>query len=171
MDTELDIPVDSLFDNILGPDYWVADSGVSRRSWEILLLRKAMLDDHDWSLAECAARYGISRERVRQLEQEAIAKLLAWKRAQDDKRAEEHRQRKEAARRRKAEEVVCSAPAFTLYQLVTKAQRKCAKRLSPAHFLNANESEFAPTRPRWTFAQLRARLLDALVFDDPTSPE
>ena len=171
MDTELDTPVDSLFDNILGPDYWVADSGVSRRSWEILLLRKAMLDDHDWSLAECAARYGISRERVRQLEQEAIAKLLAWKQAQDDKRAEAHRQRKEAARRQKAEDVVCSAPAFALCQFVAESPYEITRRFGSAHALNADEPELAPTRPRWTFAQLRARLLDALMSDDPTSPE
>ena len=54
-------------------------------------LRKAMLDDHPWSLAECATRYGISRERVRQLEQEAITKLIAWKQADDERRAAERR--------------------------------------------------------------------------------
>ena len=68
MEENLDTPVDSLFADVLGPEYWVSNSGVSRRSWAILLLRKAMLDDHVWSLAECAERYGISRERVRELE-------------------------------------------------------------------------------------------------------
>lgn len=30
---------DALFTQVLGPDYWVPGAGVSRRTWEVLLLR------------------------------------------------------------------------------------------------------------------------------------
>lgn len=68
---------DELFSHVLGPDYWVPDAGISRRTWEILLLRKGCLDGRFWSLAECANRYGVSRERIRQIETNGVKALLA----------------------------------------------------------------------------------------------
>ena len=170
MENELDTPVDPLFTSVLGPEYWVANSGVSRRSWEILLLRKAMLDDHPWSLAECATRYGISRERVRQLEQEAIAKLIAWKQADDERRAAERRKIRMPPRG-----LVCCFTATGLrerFAAPANAAVPPESVSSDGKFMLAKTNAAKPTseRPRWTFEQLRTRLLDTLSSDDLTLP-
>lgn len=169
MENELDTSVDTLFDNVLGPEYWVANSGVSRRSWEILLLRKAMLDDHPWSLAECAARYGISRERVRQLEQEAIAKLLAWKQADDERRA---------AVRQKQRRFLCNRLSRLTLGFSERIAAPANAAVPPERASSAgkfmlvktNAPKPASVRPRWTFDQLRTRLLSTLSPDDLTLP-
>ena len=133
-------PVDMLFIDVLGPEYWVANSGVTRRSWEILLLRKAMLDDHNWSLAECAERYGISRERVRQLEDEAVKKLLAWKEQRDRRRTQKPR-----------------------------AKRGVCRRMPPVQAFSCSEPLLGEAMPMFrkhkTFAELREGLLARLDFD------
>lgn len=197
MEENLDTPVDSLFADVLGPEYWVSNAGVSRRSWEILLLRKAMLDDHLWSLAECADRYGISRERVRQLEQEAVAKILAWKLAEDEKRRE---------RRRRLFESECSAceaapePCASLpepcadldagrmsenvalpppmrsareaggekFRIVSRRMPSLSSWFLGDHSRPKETARSAP-RPRRTFAQLRDRLAELLAREDPAS--
>lgn len=153
MEENLDTPVDSLFADVLGPEYWASNSGVSRRSWEILLLRKAMLDDHLWSLAECAERYGISRERVRQLEQEAVAKLLDWKKAEDERRRESRRRcAPDGSRFKIVSRAAVPPPAFR----VGAAPAPVVECMSEAVECLSEES-FAP--PRRTFAELRDRLL------------
>lgn len=145
-----DNPVDTLFADILGPEYWVSNSGVSRRSWEILLLRKAMLDDHNWSLAECAERYGISRERVRQLEDEAVKKLLVWKKSEDQKREE---------RRRRALELdmLCARSAHVFNELVCR-ETICGAAPCPAPVPASRHRTF-------TFAELRESVLELLDFE------
>lgn len=156
MEENLDTPVDSLFADILGPEYWVSNSGVSRRSWEILLLRKAMLDDHLWSLAECAARYGISRERVRQLEEDAIAKLVVWKKAEDEKRMARRRRLLGIERRTAGGDAeICADSAAPMAQ----AEMLC---LSRADIPSPDADAPRPVRRHRTFASLRAQLLTML---------
>ena len=194
MEENLDTPVDSLFADVLGPEYWVSNSGVSRRSWEILLLRKAMLDDHLWSLAECAERYGISRERVRQLEQEAVAKLLAWKQVEDEKRRKHRRRLFESEWSAcEAAPAPCAPPPEPCADLdadrmsedvALPPPRRSARKTGGERFrivsgkLPALSSWFlgdharpkeeagATSRPRRTFAQLRERLVEMLTRAD-----
>lgn len=166
MENELDTPADPLFANILGPEYWVANSGVSRRSWEILLLRKAMLDDHPWSLAECATRYGISRERVRQLEQEAVAKLLAWKQADDERRAAERRKDRLSL----SNFVYCLTRKRPVIPANAAVPPESVSSDGKFMLAKANAAQPALRRPRWTFEQLRIRLLDTLSSNDLTRP-
>lgn len=149
MEENPDMPVDSLFEDILGPDYWARNSGVSRRSWEILLLRKAMLDDHLWSLAECAERYGISRERVRQLEEDAVAKLIAWKRAEDEKRM--------AMRRRLLPE------SRNMQSALAGASARLAEMETPEEMVCCESCAPDDRSRRRTFAELRDELLELLA--------
>lgn len=55
--------------------------GLKPRSLEILLLRTGCIDDKVWSLEACGKKYGISRERASQIEQDAIATIIRSKQA------------------------------------------------------------------------------------------
>jgi len=50
--------------------------GIRKRNLEIFLLKNGFIDGEDWTLQECGKKYGITRERVRQLLNRTIIKII-----------------------------------------------------------------------------------------------
>ena len=92
LDTPLDVDGDTLLGDLIaqesapGPDLTVLDGEardrlnslvdhLDERSADIVRSRYGLVDGRQHKLADIGARHGISAERVRQLEREAIAKL------------------------------------------------------------------------------------------------
>jgi RNA polymerase primary sigma factor len=74
-DESLEAPIDVAAQKMLHHDLWAALSDLPERERRILQLRYGLLDGRRRTLEEVGVAFGITRERTRQLEAEALSRL------------------------------------------------------------------------------------------------
>jgi RNA polymerase primary sigma factor len=66
---------DDVLRNLLREDLERALTGLSQREQRVLELRYGLVDGHAYTLKEVGEKFGLTRERIRQIENEALARL------------------------------------------------------------------------------------------------
>ncbi len=74
-DQAADVPSDDTWAALLRQDILAARGGLSMREERVLEMRYGLRDGHSYTLDEVGARFGLTRERVRQIEAQALGKL------------------------------------------------------------------------------------------------
>jgi RNA polymerase primary sigma factor len=68
--------------NLLREDIERVLTGLSQREQRVLELRYGLVDGHAYTLKEVGEKFGLTRERIRQIEAKTLAKLKAYRAAQ-----------------------------------------------------------------------------------------
>jgi RNA polymerase primary sigma factor len=74
-DGEIGQPADDVALTLLREDLERALTGLSQREQRVLELRYGLVDGHAYTLKEVGEKFGLTRERIRQIENEALARL------------------------------------------------------------------------------------------------
>ncbi|WP_162834821.1 sigma-70 family RNA polymerase sigma factor [Amycolatopsis circi] len=70
---------------------WFDTCGLSSREREILLLRNGLVDGQIWNLEEIGKKFGVTRERIRQIEGQALVSIRIGRGLEPDNAAAERR--------------------------------------------------------------------------------
>ena len=74
-DEEMPAPDDSATYNLLKAHIYMVLNGLPPREVRILQLRYGLVDGHSYTLEEVGRKMGVTRERVRQIEAQALSRL------------------------------------------------------------------------------------------------
>jgi RNA polymerase primary sigma factor len=80
-DSEVGQLADEVARNMLREDLERVLGGLSQREQRVLELRYGLMDGHAYTLKEVGEKFGLTRERIRQIENEALARLREPRRA------------------------------------------------------------------------------------------
>jgi RNA polymerase primary sigma factor len=74
-DGGIGLPADDVTLTMLREDIENVLTGLSQREQRVLELRYGLVDGHAYTLKEVGEKFGLTRERIRQIENEALARL------------------------------------------------------------------------------------------------